>query len=38
MLIANCLQVMAFMGMSGYLAAYLMQIYEMSAGEKRLFH
>lgn len=33
MLIANCFQVMAFMGMSGYLAAYLMQSYGMPAGE-----
>jgi predicted MFS family arabinose efflux permease len=35
-LTANCLQVMAFMGMSSYLAAYLMQSYRMTAGETAL--
>jgi predicted MFS family arabinose efflux permease len=32
-LIANGLQVMAYIGMSGYLAAYLIQTYGMDAGE-----
>jgi predicted MFS family arabinose efflux permease len=31
-LAANCLQVMAFMGLSSYLAAYLMHTYRLSAG------
>jgi predicted MFS family arabinose efflux permease len=35
-LAANCLQVMAFMGMSSYLAPYLMRTYQMSAGETAL--
>jgi predicted MFS family arabinose efflux permease len=33
LLIANGLQVMAYIGMSGYLAAYLIQTYGMDAGE-----
>jgi MFS transporter, DHA1 family, inner membrane transport protein len=36
LLAANCLQVMAFMGMSSYLAPYLMQTYRLSAGETAL--
>ena len=32
-LAANCLQVMAFIGMSSYLAPYLMRTYHLSAGE-----
>jgi predicted MFS family arabinose efflux permease len=36
MLAANCLQVMAFMGMSSYLAPYLMRTYHLSAGETAL--
>ena len=36
MLTANWLQVMALMGMSSYLAAYLMQSYRMTAGETAL--
>ena len=35
-LAANCLQVMAFMGMSSYLAAYLMHTYRLSAGATAL--
>ena len=35
-LAANGLQVMAFMGMSSYLAPYLMHTYQMSAGETAL--
>src|SRR5215510_12663881 len=35
-LAANCLQVMAFMGMSSYLASYLMRTYRMSPGETAL--
>jgi predicted MFS family arabinose efflux permease len=35
-LMANCLQVMAFVGMSSYLAAYLMRAYQMSVGETAL--
>jgi predicted MFS family arabinose efflux permease len=35
-LTANGLQVMAFMGLFGYLAVYLMQVYRMSAGETAL--
>jgi predicted MFS family arabinose efflux permease len=35
-LAANCLQVMAFMGMSSYLAAYLMHTYHLSAGATAL--
>jgi predicted MFS family arabinose efflux permease len=35
-LLANCLQVMAFMGMSSYLASYLMRTYGMSAGDTAL--
>jgi MFS transporter, DHA1 family, inner membrane transport protein len=35
-LAANCLQVMAFMGMSSYLAPYLMRTYRLSAGETAL--
>jgi len=35
-LTSNCLQVMAFMGMSSYLAAYLIQSYHMTAGETAL--
>jgi MFS transporter, DHA1 family, inner membrane transport protein len=35
-LAANGLQVMAFMGMSSYLAPYLMRTYQMSAGETAL--
>src|SRR5215471_16245234 len=35
-LTSNCLQVMAFMGMSSYLAAYLMQSYRMTAVETAL--
>jgi predicted MFS family arabinose efflux permease len=35
-LTANGLQVMAFMGMSGYLAAYLMHTYRLSAGAAAL--
>lgn len=33
LLTVNCLQIMAFIGMFSYLAAYLMQIYSMNAGE-----
>jgi predicted MFS family arabinose efflux permease len=36
MLAANCLQVMAFMGMASYLAPYLMRTYRLSAGETAL--
>jgi predicted MFS family arabinose efflux permease len=35
-LTANCLQVMAFMGISSYLAAYLMHTYRLSAGATAL--
>jgi predicted MFS family arabinose efflux permease len=35
-LVANGLQVMAFMGMASYLAPYLMRTYQMSAGETAL--
>jgi predicted MFS family arabinose efflux permease len=35
-LAANCLQVMAFVGMSSYLAAYLMHTYHLSAGATAL--
>jgi predicted MFS family arabinose efflux permease len=35
-LAANCLQVMAFIGMSSYLAPYLMRTYRLSAGETAL--
>jgi len=35
-LVANGLQVMAFMGMSSYLAPYLMRTYQMSAGDTAL--
>ena len=36
LLVANGLQVMAYIGMSGYLAAYLIQTYGMEAGETAL--
>ena len=35
-LVANSLQVMAYVGMSGYLAAYLIQSYGMDAGDTAL--
>jgi predicted MFS family arabinose efflux permease len=35
-LAANCLQVISFMGLFGYLAVYLIRVYRMSAGETAL--
>lgn len=35
-LTANCLQIMAFVGMTSYLASYLIQSYRMTAGETAL--